>query len=114
MVKFRNSRFSINDKTLQRRLIALVDDGRIARQGTRKASRYHILQTSIETDKRHLKGNSANIFSLKSQERLGFLDTTLYSREKVTNNRDLLDSYVPDKSQYVPEKVREAWIIRMF
>lgn len=100
--------FTINGKTLQRRLTALVDEDRIARKGERKATRYHPLEVSIETGKRHLKDNSANIFSPKSQEKLKFLEMPLYAREKVSYNRDFLDSYVPNQSQYVPKKIREA------
>ncbi len=100
--------FSINDKTLQRRLAALVNDGRIAKIGERKATRYHPLEASIETDKGHLKDTETNIFSPKSQEKLKFLETSLHAREKVSYTRDFLDAYVPNQSQYVPKKIREA------
>ena len=100
--------FSIHDKALQRRLVTLVDNGRIARTGERKATRYHSIESPIETDKGHLKDASANIFSPKSQEKLKFLDTPLHAREKVSYNRDFLDSYVPNQSQYVPKKIRES------
>lgn len=99
--------FSIKDKTLQRRLTALVNEDRIARKGERKATRYHPVKSSIETNKGHLKDNSSNIFSLKSQDKLKFLDTPLHAREKVSYNRDFLDSYAPNQSQYVPKKIRE-------
>ena len=42
--------FSIHDKALQRRLVTLVDNGRIARTGERKATRYHSIESPIETD----------------------------------------------------------------
>ena len=100
--------FTINNKTLQRRLTALVDQGRISRTGERKATRYHPLEASIETDKGRLKDISANIFSPVSQEKLKFLDTPLHARGKVSYKRIFLDSYVPNRSQYVPKKMREA------
>lgn len=103
-----NLSFSIKDKTLQRRLTALVEDGRIARIGERKATRYHPLGASIETVIGHLKDATASIFSPLSQEKLKFLDTPLHTREKMTYNRSFLDSYVPNQSQYVPKKIREA------
>lgn len=84
--------FSINGKTLQRRLTALVDDGRIARKGERKATCYHPLEISIATDKGHLKDTTANIFSSKSQEKFKSLDMPLHTREKASYNRDFLDS----------------------
>ena len=65
--------FSINGKTLQRRLLALAEEGRIAREGIKKATRYYPSIISIETHKGHLKNNSANIFSPKSEEKLKFL-----------------------------------------
>ncbi len=104
----KNLSFSINDKTLQRRLTALAEDGRIARKGERKATRYHPIQAPIETDKGQIKDTQANIFSPKSQKKLKFLDTPLHVREKVSYNRDFLDSYVPNQSQYVPKKIRET------
>ena len=100
--------FSINNKTLQRRLAALVDAGCIARKGERKATRYHPLGASIEIGKGHLKDIAATIFSPNSQEKLKFLDTPIHAREKVSYNRDFLDSYVPNQNQYVPNKIREA------
>ena len=100
--------FSINSKTLQRRLAALAEEGRIAKEGEKKATRYYLSHTSIKTDKRQLKDNFANIFSSKSQKLLNFLDVPLHAREKMSYNRDFLDSYAPNKSVYVPEKVREA------
>ncbi|HHJ19559.1 MAG TPA: hypothetical protein ENJ84_06985, partial [Gammaproteobacteria bacterium] len=103
-----NLNFSINDKTLQRRLTALVEDGRIAKKGERKATRYHPLEASIETSKGHLKDKISDIFSPKSQKKLKFLDTPLHARDKVSYNREFLDSYVPNESQYIPKKIREV------
>lgn len=100
--------FSINYKTLQRRLSALVDAGRIAKKGERKATRYYPLQAPIETDKGRLKDTQASIFSQNSQNKLRFLDLPLYARDKVSYNREFLDSYVPNESQYIPKKIREA------
>ena len=100
--------FFINYKTLQRRLTALASDGRIVRTGDRKATRYYSLEASIETTKGHLKDRITSIFSPKSQKKLKFLDTPLQIREKVSYNHDFLDSYVPNQSQYVPTKIRNA------
>lgn len=100
--------FTINEKTLQRRLTALVDEGRIAKKGERKATRYHPLKSAIETSKGHLKDNSTNIFSPFSQEKLKFLDTPLHARERMSYKREFLDTYVPNQSQYVPKKIKDA------
>lgn len=98
--------FTINYKTLQRRLAALSNEDRIARKGERKATRYHPLEASIETNIGHLKDKSTNIFSPREQEKLKFLDTPLHAREKMSYNRDFLDRYTPNKTAYVPEKIR--------
>lgn len=100
--------FIAHVKTLQRRLTTLADEDRIARKGERKATRYHPLKTSIETVKGDLKDSLTNIFSPKSQKKLKFLDMPLHTREKVSYKRDFLDSYVPNQSQYVSKKIREA------
>ena len=100
--------FTINKKTLQRRLTSLADDGQIAKEGEKKATRYYPIQALNETNKGHLKDNLASIFSAKSQEKLKFLDTPLYARERVSYNRDFLDGYVPNQDIYVPKKVREG------
>lgn len=103
-----NLGFSINSKTLQRRLISLVDDGQIARKGERKAARYYPEQVSIETFKGQIKDNQAIIFSSNSQLILKFLDKPVHTREIVSYKRDFLDVYTPNQSNYVPKKMREA------
>ncbi len=99
--------FTINNKTLQRRLATLSGTGRITKSGEKKTTRYYPSQTSAEINKGHLKDTPANIFSVKSQEKLQFLDTPLHTREKVSYNRDFLESYVPNKSEYVPKKMQK-------
>ena len=101
-------KISIKYKTLQRRLATLVDDDRIARTGERKATRYHPIVVCIERDKGHLKDKMVNIFSLKSQKILKFLEMPNYARENVSYKRDFLDSYVPNQSRYVPEKIQKV------
>jgi hypothetical protein len=104
----KNLNFSINDKTLQRRLTALVEEYHITRKGERKAARYYPIENLIETNKAYLKDNSTSIFSSQSQEKLKFLNIPLYAREKMSYKRDFLESYVPNKSQYVPKKIRDT------
>ena len=100
--------FTINNKTLQRRLAALADNSRIIKTGERKGTRYHPSDAPIEVFKGHLKDKKATIFSPKGQKKLKFLDAPPYTREKVSYNREFLDSYTPNRSQYVPKKVRET------
>lgn len=100
--------FTINSKTLQRRLATLVKEGRIKKEGDRKATRYYPSEASIETTGDHLRDTLPAIFSPESQERLDFLNVPLYARERVSYNRAFLDSYVPNESFYVSKTMREA------
>ncbi len=100
--------FVIKDKTLQRRLAALIDDGRVIRTGEKKGTRYHSLPIHEETDRSHLKDISTSVFSSQSQKTLEFLNIPLHARERMSYNRDFLDSYVPNRNQYVPDRIREA------
>ncbi len=99
-------KFSINTKTLQRRLSRLVDANLIAKQGEKKATKYYPSNVSQTKIKGHLTDMSSQIFSSKSQKSLKFLDTPRYAREKVSYNRELLDSYVSNKTAYVPNSLR--------
>jgi len=96
--------FSINDKTLQRRLATLASEGKITRTGARKATLYYPV---LETVKGHQKDNLASVFSPQSQEILKFIDIPLHRRDQVSYDRDFLNSYVPNESAYVPKEVRD-------
>jgi Fic family protein len=100
-------KFSINSKTLQRRLASLVDAGLVLKLGDRKAARYYLVREGQKENKGQVRDNSHEIFSLKSQNALSFLDIPFYSREKVSYNRDFLDNYVPNKTAYVPKNARQ-------
>lgn len=101
-----NISFNVSRKTLQRRLAMLIDDGRIQRIGERKASRYYPPGDAFASLKDINKDKVAHIFSPKSQKILSFLQVSPHQREKVTYNRDFLESYVPNKSVYVPKDIR--------
>lgn len=98
--------FSINTKTLQRRLSHLVDANLIVKKGERKATKYYPSKVSQKEIKGHLTDTPHEIYSPKSQNVLKFLDTPLHAREKMSYNRDFLDSYVPNKTAYVPKSLR--------
>lgn len=99
--------FSSNSKTLQRRLASLSDAGLILKKGEKKARKYYPAKVSEKENNGHLTDNIHLIFSPKSQDTFKFLDTPPHGRKKMSYNRDFLDSYVPNKTAYVPEKVRK-------
>ena len=99
--------FSRNYKTLQRRLVSMSDDGLILKVGEKKARKYYPVNVSKKEFIGHLTDNAHEIFSPESQNILKFLDTPPHGRPKMSYKRDFLDSYVPNKAAYVPEKVRE-------
>ena len=98
--------FSKNSKTLQRRLVGLSNAGLIRKKGDKKARKYYPFTVSKKENIEQILDKSLEIFSRKSQDFLNFLDTPLHAREKMSYNRDFLDRYVPNKTAYVPEKVR--------
>lgn len=99
--------FSRNSKTLQRRLGSLSDAGLILKMGEKKARKYYPSNMSKKGDNGHLTDTPHEIFSPKSQKTLKFLDTPLHVRDKMSYNRDFLDSYVPNKTAYVPKSLRK-------
>ncbi len=102
--------FSLNSKTLQRRLFSLVDAGVIIKTGDKKATKYYPVQKRSTKNKSENKGQIRDkkhpVFSQKSQDSLQFLDIPLHAREKMSYNRAFLDSYVPNKTGYVTEHLR--------
>ncbi|CBL45503.1 Conserved hypothetical protein [gamma proteobacterium HdN1] len=99
--------FSSSSKTLQRRLSSLSEAGLILKVGEKKARKYYPSKLSQKEIKGHLTDTPHEIFSPKSQKALKFLDAPLHAREKMSYNRDFLESYVPNKTAYVPETVRK-------
>lgn len=98
--------FSINSKTLQRRLASLCELGRASASGDRRATKYFPAAPVLETGKAVNKDKVADAFTSKSLDVLKFLDTPSHSRPKVSYNREFLDSYVPNDTEYVPKDRR--------
>jgi Fic family protein len=123
--------FQLENKTLQRRLAALAAGGRIRREGTKRSALYfeasepncqptykdsHIgSYVPIEATLREPNGTYttdnndilSDIFSSESSKILSFLDIPHYSRPKVIYKRSCLDNYVPNKTSYVPIKMKD-------
>ena len=100
--------FSINDKTLQRRLFSLVEEGRLKRTGIKKSTRYWPLNSPSQEDKGQKEPQSGEIFSKISNNVLKFLDSPPQFREPVSYKRKFIESYVPNETYYVPKDLRES------
>ncbi len=100
--------FFINNKTLQRRLSALAKEERIVKTGNRKAARYYPASIPHQGFKGQSEQEEGDVFSSKSKSILNFLESPLHTREKVSYNRNLIESYVPNETFYVPKEQREA------
>ncbi len=99
--------FSYSYKTLQRRLVKMADDGLILKVGEKKARKYLPLGMSETENIGHLTDSAHEIFSPESQNILKFLDTPPHGRPKMSYNRNFLDTYEPNTTAYIPERVRK-------
>lgn len=101
--------FDINEKTLQRRLKKLVDEGLIRSLGERSALRYLALAKIEERPLGILESRAQyghkSLFSQTSILKLKYLDTPSYARTKVSYDLSLVEDYVPNQTRYVPEDV---------
>jgi len=108
----KNLSFPINNKTLQRRMVALVKAGSIYKEGNRKTTKYFHQNPVLEINKKiktsDIKDTSDQIFSQKSLNVLKYLEKPTHSRAIVSYKKDFLDSYIPNETVYVPtaERVR--------
>ncbi|WP_210499348.1 Fic family protein [Vibrio crassostreae] len=102
--------FELNEKTLQRRLKALVSSGVITTTGKLSGLKYHPSQDSdtsaakvelVESPK------TSPVLSQKSLEMLKLLDAPSYTRQKVSYDPSLIQNYEPNVTRYVPEHLAE-------
>ncbi len=95
---------SLKYKSLQRRLAELVSDGKVTIKGIKRGTKYFPTQP-LETNLRVINNE---IFSPISQTVLKILEKPLHTRERVSYSRDFLESYVPNKTIYVPIESRDC------
>lgn len=102
----------VHPKALQRHLNSLIEHGIIEKHGKGRGTKYSIKKSQskkinnileIPPDEDYskyitLSTNSINI--------LKYIKQPLESRGIVSYSRDLLDSYIPNKTYYLPEEVR--------
>ena len=126
---------SINKKTIQRRLKVLVENGLVEIEGKGRNQKYYINEDnevvpikldrdsgeyaikveSINKDKKSLsikttvvkEDKSHPVFSSEASSLLSYLEAPTYGRVKTSYQVSLIDSYIPNETQYVPDSVRE-------
>ncbi|KFX03834.1 hypothetical protein KP22_15345 [Pectobacterium betavasculorum] len=113
--------FSINKKTLQRRLKELYDDGQIVTVGEKRNTKYYVdkdnpypLHVLKPFDKDKIDENIGTvptdednhpIFSKETLSLLAYLNTPSYARKKSSYRFDLVDNYLPNVTQYLPKEM---------
>jgi hypothetical protein len=96
-------------RSAQRQVAKLVEHGQIISQGEGRARRYFGVDTPQEVDVQENKPDDFPTFipvSADSQDILSYLNQPLEARHPVGYQRDLLDSYEPNKTGYLSESLR--------
>lgn len=97
---------SMPRRTLQRRLSALVDQAILTRVGSGSAVRYSIAQTEVQALTYDIN------YSPEALEIEHYVNQHVSKRRPVGYQREFLESYQPNKTFYLPEKVRQDLQIR--
>lgn len=102
--------FNMQIRTFQYRLKRLIAEKRIKSKGQGTGKRYFPIQTQtlIVPDK---KGSGITFnqkhFSVEGKEIMNLVSRPVSERTPVGYNFDFLDSYIPNKSAYIPESLRQ-------
>lgn len=99
--------FSLNTRTLQRRLAHLLKTGDIGKEGGRRSSKYFIVAVGAKAENPEHSGSQA-VFSEHSQGAIKRLQRPVHLRERVTYKRLFLEEYIPNKTFYIPIEKRAA------
>tara|TARA_R110001583_G_scaffold26571_4_gene95766 strand:- start:7231 stop:8619 length:1389 start_codon:yes stop_codon:yes gene_type:complete len=97
--------FNMTEKTLQRRLKKLSDEARISTLGQRSGLRYTTHNRSKKIRENESVYDQSALFSQTSLKKLKHLEIPSYARTKVTYNMSLVESYVPNRSRYLPKEI---------
>ncbi len=88
-------------RSLRRWLAEMVKEGLVDKQGAKRGTRYQAIQ-STPTHATELK----QCFSTESQKIIDRVRRPVYEREPVTYADHWFEAYVPNKSFYIPSKLR--------
>ncbi|MDF3128235.1 Fic family protein [Kiritimatiellaeota bacterium B1221] len=94
--------FEGSDKTLQRRLNRLADEGRILKRGRGTGTRYFPLQAEVSVDSAGFDYLSTEAKRLRKE-----LSQPVSVRKPVGYQSGLLERYQPNRSWYLPEGIRD-------
>lgn len=100
---------SIHPLTLQRRLKALVDEGRLMTKGHTRSKKYQLQSPLIENSipSTASQGSRSISLSLESIEIQRWVNQPIHLRQYVNYKREFLDDYQPNVTRYLPESVSE-------
>lgn len=114
--------FSINKKTLQRRIWSMVEEGVLLSGGEKSHTKYYVdkdinerksdrKEQGEDTCGENVRTKSEDkdknpIFSSDAMSLLGYLNTPSYARKRSSYQFALVDNYIPNQTQYVPETIR--------
>jgi Fic family protein len=114
--------FSINKKTLQRRIWSMVEEGLLLSSGQRSHTKYYAVKdksaleitpkmpeedTSGQDIRTKSEENAKHpIFSSEAMSLLGYFDTPSYARKRTSYQFSFVNNYIPNQTQYVPETMR--------
>ncbi len=105
-------------RTLQRRLAALVEEGRLAKEGRARASRYRVPArkgrvVDVEVSDGIAVGDRADAelpVSSEGREIRQIVRGPIQNRQPVGYNRDFLDQYRPNHSFYLSQDLRKKLV----
>ncbi|WP_282110966.1 Fic family protein [Shewanella algicola] len=114
--------FSINKKTLQRRMKSLVEEGVVNIAGEKNNTKYYVdkdisgfksapMEPVEDTSGQNIRTKTEDkdkhpIFSNDTMSLLGYLDAPSYARKRSSYQFALVDNYIPNQTQYVAKTMR--------
>jgi DNA-binding transcriptional ArsR family regulator len=94
--------FSLNRRTLLRRLVVLKESGQIITSGSGNNVRYLVSETNPASEI-----NQSYRLSQEAEKILAYIHQPVLKRKPVGYNPDFMDAYEPGETFYLPEALRE-------
>lgn len=97
------SKFSENlaERTLRRWLNDFIAEGLVQKSGQKRGTRYEVIK-KVDI----LKNNASSYFSSDSVQILSLVQQPIYQRLPISYSDAWFDSYLPNKTYYLPENLR--------